>query len=193
MTGRPENRSGARNRWRTAAWGVALLIVLLPLFAMQYTDKVDWSPADFAVAGALILGAGLAYELTVKMTGNAAYRTAVGIGLAGALILIWLNLAVGIIGTENNPANLMYGGVLAVAVMGALIARFQSKGMAGAMVATALAQILVAAIALMAGMQSPISPAIEILGLTGFFVALWLISAWLFRNAAVEQVPAGGC
>jgi hypothetical protein len=102
MTGRPENRSGARNRWRTAAWGVALLIVLLPLFAMQYTDKVDWSPADFAVAGALILGAGLAYELTVKMTGNAAYRTAVGIGLAGALILIWLNLAVGIIGTPQS-------------------------------------------------------------------------------------------
>lgn len=65
--------------------------------------------------------------------------------------------------------------------------------MARVMVTTALAQALVAAIALMAGMQSPISPATEILGLTGFFVALWLISAWLFRKAALEQASAGGC
>lgn len=127
------------------------------------------------------------------MTANTAYRTAVGIGLAGTFILIWLNLAAGIIGTEDNPANLMYWGVLAVAVMGALIARFQSGAMARVMVTTALAQALVAAIALMAGMQSPISPATEILGLTGFFVALWLISAWLFRKAALEQASAGGC
>jgi hypothetical protein len=27
--------------------------------------------------------------------------------------------------------------------------------------------------------------------LTGFFAALWLISAWLFRKAAREQSPAG--
>jgi hypothetical protein len=193
MTGNTENRGGRRgSRWRPAAWGFAALILLLPLVAMQLTDEVDWNPADFAVAAALIVGVGVAYELTVKMTANAAYRTAVGVGLAGAFILIWLNLAVGIIGTEDNPANLMYGAVLAVGVMGALIARFQSDGMARAMVATALAQVLVAAIAMIAGMQSPVSPATEILGLTGFFVALWLISAWLFRKAALEQTPAGG-
>jgi hypothetical protein len=48
---------------------------------------------------------------------------------------------------------------------------------------------VVAAIALIAGMQSPVSPAIEILGLNGFFAALWLGSAWLFRKAAREQAP----
>jgi hypothetical protein len=187
-----ENGGGRRgSRWRIAAWGTAALMLLLPLFAMQVTDEVDWDVADFAFAGVLIVAVGVAYELTVRMTGNTAYRAAVTVALAAAFILSWMNLAVGIIGTEDNPANLMYGGVLAVGIIGAVIARFQPDGMARALFATALAQALVAAIALIAGMQSPVSPAAEILGLNGFFAALWLISAWLFRKAAREQAPAG--
>ena len=55
-------------------------------------------------------------------------------------MLVWINLAVGIIGSEDNPANLMYGGVLAVGVAGAVAARFRPGGMARALAATALAQ-----------------------------------------------------
>jgi hypothetical protein len=102
-----------------------------------------------------------------------------------------MNLAVGIIGTEDNPANLMYGGVLAVGIVGAVKARFQPHGMARALVATALAQALVALIALIAGLGSPASPPLEILGVTALFSVLWLIPAWLFRKAALEQAPAG--
>jgi hypothetical protein len=83
----------------------------------------------------------------------------------------------------------MYGGVLVVGIIGAVIARFRPDGMARALFAAALAQAVVAAIALIAGMQSPVSPAIEILGLNGFFAALWLGSAWLFRKAARKQAP----
>lgn len=43
-----------------------MIIVLLPLIAMEFTDEVDWNPVDFAVAGALILGVGLEYELSVR-------------------------------------------------------------------------------------------------------------------------------
>ena len=39
------------------------------------------------------------------MTGNSAYRAAVGVAIAAAFILVWMNLAVGIIGSEDNPAN----------------------------------------------------------------------------------------
>ena len=53
-------------------------------------------------------------ELAARMTGNSAYRAAVGVAVAAAFILVWMNLAVGIIGTEDNPAKLMYGGVLPV-------------------------------------------------------------------------------
>ncbi len=81
--------------------------------------------------------------------------------------------------------------MLAVGIIGAIIARFQPHGMARALFATALAQALVAVIALIAGMQhASYSSVSEILGLNGFFVALFVGSAWLFRYAAREQLPA---
>ena len=119
------------------------------------------------------------------------YRYAVGVALVAALLLVWINLAVGVIGTEDDNANLMYVGVLAVGIIGAIIARLRPPGMARALFATALAQALVAVIALIFGLGLPWSPPVEILGLNGFFVALFLGSAWLFRNAAREQPPAG--
>ena len=169
----------------------AAFILLLPLLAMQFTDELVWDLADFAVAGALLVGTGLMYELAARKAGNIAYRAAVGVALAAALLLVWINLAVGIIGNEDNPANLMYIGVLAVGIIGAIIARFQPHGMARALFATALAQALVVVIALIAGKQhSPISSVAEIVGVNGIFIALFLGSAWLFRYSAREHPPA---
>jgi hypothetical protein len=171
---------------------IAAFILLLPLVAMQFTDEVVWDETDFAVMGALLLGACGVYELAARMTGNIAYRAAVGVAVVAAFILIWINLAVGIIGSEDSSANLMYGGVLAVGILGALIVRFQPDGMARALAATALAQALVGVIALIAGFGSTAESWPEaIVFLTGFFAALWLVSAWLFRKAAREQTSVG--
>ncbi len=180
---------GRRGRfWRIAPWMIAAFILLLPLLAMQFTDEVVWDGADFAVIGAMLFGACGACELTARMTGNIAYRAAVGVAVATAFILIWMNLAVGMIGSEDHPANLMFGGVLAVGILGALIVRFRPHGMARALAATALAQGLVGAIALIAGLGSAGAnwPG-AIVFLTGFFATLWLVSDWLFRAAAREQ------
>lgn len=163
------------------------LILLLPFLAMQFTDEVVWDLADFAVAGVLLFGAGLTYALLARKAGNIAYRAAVGVAVAAALVLVWMNLAVGIIGSEDNPANLMYIGVLAVGIIGALFARFQPHGMARALFATALAQALVAVIALIARLGYPWSGPLELTLLNGFFVVLFAGSAWLFRRAALGQ------
>jgi hypothetical protein len=189
MAGHAEDEGGRRGRsWKVAPWMIAGLILLLPLIAMQFTDEVAWDETDFAVLGAMLFGACGACELAARMTGTIAYRAAVGVAVVAAFILIWINLAVGIIGSEDNPANLMYGGVLAVGTLGALIGRFQPRGMARALAATALAQGLVGAIALVAGLGSTGAnwPGVIVV-LTGFFAALWLVSAWLFRKAAREQ------
>ena len=85
----------------------------------------------------------------------------------------------------------MYVGVLAVGIIGAIIARFRPHGMARALFATALAQALVAVIALIIGLGLPWSPPVELLALNGFFVALFAGSALLFRYAARGQAPAG--
>ena len=166
----------------------AALILLLPLSAMQFTDEVVWNLADFAVAGGLLVGTGLLYEAAGRRTRNIAYRAAAGVALAAALLLVWINLAVGIIGDEGNPANAMYIGVLAVGVAGALIARFQPHGMARALLATALAQALITVITLSAGFAAPASGPLEILMLNGCFVALFVGSAWLFRHAARDRI-----
>jgi len=179
-------------RWRMVGWGAAAFPLLLPWVAMQFTDEVAWTVGDFAVMGALLGGIGLGLELAVRKTGNTAYRTATGAALAAALLLLWINGAVGIIGSEQEDANLLYGGVLAVALMGTIAARFRPAGMALAMCATALAQALVPAIALTFALSATAlvwSP--EVPALTGFFVALWLISAWLFGKATREQGSHG--
>ncbi len=193
MTGNAEHGGGRRgSRWRIALWGMAALLLLLPLLAMQFTDEVAWDLADFAIFAAMLVGACGTYELAARMTGNPAYRAGVGVALAAAFALAWVNGAVGIIGNEDDPANMMYGGVLVVGILGAVLARFRPHGMARAMVATAFAQAVVAVVALIAGWGStgPSWPR-DILALTGFFVALWLGSALLFRKAARGRADQG--
>jgi hypothetical protein len=155
-------------------------ILLVPLVAMQFTDEVVWDVADFVVAAVLLLGAGLTYEMVARKAGHTAYRAAVGVAVATALLLAWMNLAVGIIGNEENPANLMYLAVLAVGVIGAFIARFEPDGMVRALVATALTQMLVAVITLVAGLGFTLM-------LNGLFALLWVVSAALFRRASATN------
>lgn len=160
-------------------------ILLLPLLAMQFTDEVAWSAADFAAAGVLLVGTGLMFSLAARRAGDTAYRAGAGVALAAAFLLVWLVGAVGVIGEDGDRADLMYGGVLAVGMIGAVVARFRPRGMARAALAMALVQALVAAIALIAGKhQAPISSVFEIVGLNALFVALFVASAWLFRLSA---------
>lgn len=173
-----------RSIWRIAGWSAAVVVLLLPLVAMQFTDEVNWSVADFALAGALLLGVGIPLELAVRKSGHAAYRVGVGVALVAAFILVWVNGAVGIIGSEGNDANLMYGGVLAVGIIGAIIARFRPRGMARALFAAAFTQALIAVIALIAGLGAPVNGPREIVGVNAFFVVLFVGSALLFQKAA---------
>jgi hypothetical protein len=167
------------------------VILSLPLLAMQFTDEVVWDLADFAVAGVLLLGAGLTYELIARKAGHIAHRAAVGVAVAAALLLVWMNLAVGIIGNEGNPANLMYIGVLAVGIIGALIVRLEPRGMARVLFATAGAQMLVPVIALIIWPPQVTSwggaDVVGVFILNAFFVALWLGSALLFRRASASD------
>lgn len=48
---------------------------------MQFTDEVVWDVFDFAVAGILLFGAGLTYELVARKAGNIVYRVAVGVAV----------------------------------------------------------------------------------------------------------------
>jgi hypothetical protein len=191
MAGNAAAGGGRRgNRWRIALWSVAALILLMPLIAMQFTDEVAWTAFDFVFAGALLLGVGLTFELAASRTGSITYRAGVAVALLAALLIIWSAGAVGIIGAETHPANLMYGGVLAIALVGVFVAGFRPLGMARAMFAAASAHALAGVIALAAGWgATDASWPWDIVMSTGFFAALWLVSAWLFRKAARDGAP----
>jgi hypothetical protein len=167
-------------------------LLLIPLVAMQFSDEVLWTLFDFVIASILLFSTGLAYllvtqKLASRMGENFVYRVAVGFALFTGLFLIWSNLAVGIIGSEDQAINLLYFGVIIVGILGAFIVRFRPKGMVGIMFAMAFAQGLVTAIALLAEMYQPISSVLEILAVNGFFIMLFVVAALLFRHAALDK------
>lgn len=169
---------------RLAVWGGAAAAMLLPLVAIRGLGAAAWDPpGDLVFLAILLAGLGGAFELAARVSERNAYRAGLGIAVAAALLGGWINLAVGIIGNEDNPANWIYFAVPAVAASGALAARFEAGGMAQAMAAAAVAQVLtfVAALAAGLGFTGPI---------TVFFAGLWLISAWLFRRAARARASA---
>ena len=131
------------------------------------------------------LAAGIQPVEAMKIVNTQPYRLAVITAIGTALLLPWVIGAVGLIGVEGDPFDLIYGGVLAVGLIGTIIARLRPRGMARALFATALAQALVVVIALIIGKQHvAVSSVPEIVLSNGFFVTLWLGSAWLFRRAA---------
>ena len=142
---------------------------------------MNWTVFDFTFAAVLIGSVVIIYTLVMRKTSNTAYRSGAGIALAAAFILVWANGAVGIIGDENNDANMMYSVVLLVAIIGAVIARFRPQGLARAMYATTVAQVSVPVIALIAGLGPVVSW--DVLILTAFFGILWFVSARLFQRS----------
>jgi len=182
-------------RWRTAAgwrkvvWGTAAFLWLLPLVAMQFTAEVNL--AETIAYGVILLAAAGTYELALALrTRNITYRIAFGVALAAAFLLGWMNGAVGIIGNEGQPANLMFSGVLAVGLVGALVTRFRPRGLSYVLIVVALAQALVPVIALIIWPQVSWGGAgmLGVFALNAFFVMLFVASAFLFRLASVNRL-----
>lgn len=172
------------------------LLLLIPLVAMQFTAEVNWTGSDFVFAGVVLFGAGLTFVLIARKWDNGAYRLAVGVAVLAGLLLVWANAAVGLIGSEHNPANVLYGGVLAVALIGAFAARFRPLGMSNAMFAAALVYVLVTAVALFVwkptgAAAEPQAPLLNVLVANGIFAALWAVAGLLFRRASATSSHLG--
>lgn len=181
--------------WRVLAWGGAAVLLLTPAVAMRFTSEVQWTAFDFAFFGGLLLIVCGGFEFLLARAVNLAYRFAAAIALGAAFLMIWANAAVGIIGSEDNPANLMYAGVLAVGVIGAILARFRARGMARAMAATVGALFVVFLAAVLGHVGDPVETVkpVQLFEITVFFAFLWALSAALFARAARDQadVAAG--
>ena len=78
---------------------IVVLILLIPLIAMQFTDEVNWTLSDFVVAGVLLLATGLMSEVVIRKVNKMEHRIAIYLAILVAFLLIWAELAVGIFGT----------------------------------------------------------------------------------------------
>jgi len=173
-----ENDGRVAPGWRLAIWGGAAVLLSLPALAMWLgADGVYWTALDFAVMAALLATVCGGWELAMRMSrGSAAYRLGACLALGCGFLLAWINLAVGIVGEPEHPANLAFFGVVAVAIAGAALARCRASGLARAMNAAAAAQLLAGAIALA-------SRSTEGVALALVFAALWACAGQLFRRA----------
>lgn len=164
---------------RGLAWGGAACLLLAPALAMwRGAEGVDWNGGDFLLMGVLLGGACGLFELGLRLDPRWPYRAGFWLAVLAGFLTVWTNLAVGMLGDEGDPANLMFAGVLAIAAVGGLMARGRAAGMAKAMVAASAAQLLAATVAIPLGFQ-----ALET-ALTAAFALPWLMAGLLFQFAA---------
>lgn len=103
--------------------------------------------------------------------------------ILGSIMICVLIGAVGIIGVEGDPFDRLYFALIGLGA-GASIGRFKPPAMRYIATAMGIGMGLLALYAIVLGKHlSPVSSVVEILGLNGFFVLLFLQSARLFSRA----------
>lgn len=175
---------GHGSRWTLLLWGGAGLLLLLPFIAMHFTGQVNWGSEDFIVMGIMLAIVCGAIELAVRLNGSAAYRFGVAAAIGAAFLISWANLAVGIVGSEDNPANAFFFYALLLGLVGCLVARLRPRGMALAMLMTAAAIAVAFVLAVSGATDEPNVSHWRELVATSVIDSPFLLSAWLFSKVA---------
>lgn len=165
------------NWWRILPWTGAAALLGAAAVASRTVAGFDWTARDFAAMGILLALACLGLDVALRLAGGTLHRAALALMLVTGLAMVWINLAVGIIGSEDDPANLVFFAILAGGATGAALTRLSAAGMtlvAGQMAgATALV-----ALALATGGHP--REGLLVLG----FAGLWAAAAALLGKAA---------
>ena len=178
-----QDKDARTGKWlRPLVWGGAAFAWLVPLAAKLLIADMLWTPFDFIVWGVMLLVAAGLCEIGLRLSGQLAYRAGMVVAVGTSFLIVWSNLAVGIIGDEDNPLNQMFFGVIFIPIVGAFLTRFRARGMAMTMAVTAAAQLATAFVAL--------AHEHFVFIIVGVFALGWLLSAWLFREAARDVTQA---
>lgn len=168
--------AGGGRRWRIIGWGLAVGLLVLPFVAMRFTNEVNWTPFDFVFAALLLGGIGLGMEFAVRRSRSPAYRGGAALALLASFLIVWVNGAVGMIGSEDHPYNLLFALAIVVALVGAVVTRFRPRGMARAMIGAAIVQASLGIAEMLADLTGGI--------LATALAGLWVFAAALFGRAA---------
>ena len=89
----------AKNKRLIGILITVVLILIIPLIAMQFRAEANWDLGDFIAAGFLLSVTGLAIEFVIRKLKKSNFRIAIVVAILVLLILAWAELAVGIFGT----------------------------------------------------------------------------------------------
>lgn len=178
-----DGRGWRSTPWRIAAWSTAAGLMLLPVVVQLVRGNFGWSAADFVFVAIVLFAGCFIFDLAARKAPNFAYLAGSAAGLAAGFGLLVVNGAVGLVGSEDEAHNLLFGVVLLVAIAGVVVARGRAHGLARAMLAAAVTHIAVSSAALIVAGGSDGTLRMEVVGLS-VFASIWLASAWLFRHAS---------
>lgn len=187
----PTHNDRLTSTLRLIGWTLVVGLLITPAIAMRFTEEVHWTASDFIFAGGVLIGSGAIAELAVRASGTWSYRIGAGLAVLASMPLLWINGAVGIIGSENNPANMLYLGVILAALVGAVASQFRARGLSLSMGSAAVIQATIGVVAVLRGWgEGSENWPRPVIVLSIIFGLIWLASAALFRRAARSHPSA---
>lgn len=188
----PTHNDRLTSTLRLIGWTLVMGLLITPTIAMRFNEEVQWTASDFIFAGVVLVGSGAIAELAVRASGIWSYRFGAGLAVLASMLLLWINGAVGIIGSENNPANLLYLGVILAAFVGAVACQFRARGLSLSMASAAVIQAAIGVVAVLRGWgEGSENWPRPVIVLSIIFGLIWLASAAFFSRAARAHFVAG--
>ena len=167
------------NGWRIAGWGALLALLILPAVAMRFTPEVSWTASDFIFAAIILAALGIGGEIALRVGRDAPHRSGIGIAALGGFLTVWINGAVGMLGSENEPTNLIFIAMVGVAIVASFLVWFRPSSMRWIMAVLSAGQFMVG---IAAGLWTMPGHAVE-WGVLGFFALIWGAAAACFHTA----------
>ena len=75
----------------------SLMLLIIPLIAMPFSDEVDWTGSDFIIAGLLLFVAAFAIEVVLRLFTKKRNQVAIIAVLIYVFLSIWAEIAVGVL------------------------------------------------------------------------------------------------
>jgi hypothetical protein len=157
--------------WRLIGWGTIAVLLSLPAIL-----RFPWTASDFIIMGLLLGSVGLGIEFLVRQSGSLFVRLGAIVAVLTGFLTIWVNLAVGMIGSEDNPYNLLFLGLLALVLIGGIWVRLDPRGKRDLDHAAGQGALA------LGGLSVDQRGAI----FSGVFLLFWLFSAALFRAGSTR-------
>jgi len=141
---------------------------------------MNWDTTDYVIATALFASCALVTWLITRNARSHWHILAGTLAALGALVLVWMQLAVGLIGSGEHPINQAMTLVLAAGAIGSALSRFRASGMRTTMLAVAGTQMTLGALGFILATPDLFS---DVFLVTTFFAGIWTGSAFLFHLA----------